>query len=239
MPHTYEAKWRGWLQFSQYSPHFSLFVYGSYVVRMRSGWCHVHSDFRGIHKGIYYRNYSMRSFERGSSASLCTNIYKIYNFFFADIFHASQAIFFSPWFFALDYMNIFAFQLFELTFENDAHIWRWRWEWRRKESAPHAMASHGILVIESVSLLLLLSNKCGLTSIHFRWRCVARFPFLGWDIWVRITFFFFGCGFWWQKMSQWLQHFSETWSGKFHWTPHSHRAALAWRWISPIQLKTC
>lgn len=59
----------------------------------------------------------------------------------------------------------------------------------------------------------------------FRWRCVACFQFLECGI------FGFLCGFDVKKLSQWLQHFSKTWSGKLHWTPHSHHE-LGLRWIS-------
>lgn len=185
MPHTYGAKLRGWLQFSQFLPRF--------VARLRyvcSRWCHVHSDFRGIHKGIYYRNYSMRSFWTGSSASHRTSIYQIYNFLRRHFSRQPNNFFPTSPSHAILCTRLyehFRISIFELTFESDAHTARKKW--RRKESAPHVVASSHRVSLLLLFLLLVLSNKCGLTSIHFRWRCVACFPFLGWDMWVWFTFF--------------------------------------------------
>lgn len=76
-----------------------------------------------------------------------------------------------------------------------------------------------------VSCMLLLSNECGLTSIHFGDDVLRAFNFSS------VVYLVFLCGFDDKKLSQWLQHFSKTWSGKLHWTPHSHHE-LGLRWIS-------
>lgn len=152
-----------------------------------------------------------------ASAITYSNTHKIYNFFHK---HFSRPSTFRRWFFHHQFLFSFSPITVHMTlYTNICTYSTYLWKTQRIVTACRSI---------KLSVFCCCCCYCQMNVVwlfnSFWWRRIACFQFLKCGVW-RV---FFSCGFdvFVEKCSDAYHTLPKTWSGNFHWTPHSQRQTL-------------